>query len=111
MTKELEASEIIKRNNFLEKENKELREKYIAYKEELETLRMLYNASSHKLSKLEKAIEICKEKNISLKCVKLNDNVFDYNADIKEIFMYLDDKLLTEEEFNLLKEVFESENK
>lgn len=57
-----------------------------------------------KLSKLEKAIEICKNKQVDFSVLKLAKEVEDYNYECP-----FTEGLLTEEEFNLLKEVFGNE--
>lgn len=69
------------------------------------TVEDLLPGKCEKVWKSLKALEIIKEKNVDVKLLKLSTNLLDYYTMVKHKTGYNTE--LTEEEFNLLKEVLE----
>lgn len=68
------------------------------------TIPFLTKKLAQKLKK-EKALEIIDEKNVDIGLLKITKTVETYNKEIKKILFGYDDGELTQEEYDLLKEV------
>lgn len=104
MKDSLEALEIIKERLFLKEEDyvKTFVPCFLKISKDLERLETLEEENA----KLKQAIKILKNKNVNIKLLRISKSVDSYNCFVSGINFY---KNLTQEEFELLKEVFGNE--
>ncbi len=88
----------------IEKELKESKARAERYDELLYTLNDINNERVD-LLEVKKAVDLIKEKKVNMYYIDLFSNFKEYNAYIDDNFAYGDEYYLTEEEFDLLKEV------